>query len=96
MEQATEEVNTIFGGVNGRGNDIAPPSAPHTLGIPCGSGLIMTQQVTMFPVEVHAPTAGTTAQNLHRALMGGTPMIHNTGVGGNVMGGAIGTAAAPQ
>ena len=39
--------------------------------------------------------SGTTSQNLHRALMGGNPTLHNKFMGGNMMGGATGTAAAP-
>ena len=79
VEEATGEVNAIFGGSSVLGNDSAPPLAPHRLGIPGGAGVMMTQQDTAFPAEGNAPTAGT-AQNLHRMLMGGTPMLHNTGV----------------
>ena len=48
VEQAMGEVDNIFWGGNGWGNDIAPPSAPHTLGIPGGAGATMTQQATTF------------------------------------------------
>ena len=36
-----------------------------------------------------------TAQNLHMELMAGTPMLHNTGVGGNGIGVTTRPAAAP-
>ena len=61
MDQATGEVNTIFGVGNGWVNDSAPPSAPHTLGIPGGARVTMIQQATIFLAEGHAHTAGTTA-----------------------------------
>ena len=91
----TGEVKTIFGGGNGWGNKSAPPSAPRTLGIPRGTSGMITQQATMFIMGGNATMAGTTAQNLHRTMMGGNPTLHNTVVGGNRMGGATGTAAAP-
>ena len=58
-----------------------PPSDPQTLGIPDGAAVTIIQQETTFPVESHAPTSGT-EQNLHRAMMGGTTTLQNTGVGG--------------
>ena len=93
--QATGEVDTIFGGGNGWGNKSAPLSDPRTLGIPGGATVIITQQATTLPVGVNTPMERTTAHNLHRALMGGNPTLHNTVVGGNGMGGATGTVAAP-
>ena len=39
--------------------------------------------------------SGTTAQNLHRALMGTNTTLHNTVVGGNRMGEETGTEAEP-
>ena len=94
MEQATGEVDIIFEVSNGLRNDSATPSAPCTLGIPVGTGVMVTQQDTEFLAEGHAPTAGT-VQNLHRALMGGIPMLQNTGVGGNGMGEEKSPAAVP-
>ena len=67
------EVYIILKGGNGWGNYSVPLSAPGTLGITGGTGVTMTQQERAFPAEVHATTKGT-AQNLHRALMRGTPM----------------------
>ena len=93
--EETGEVDTILRCSNSWGNDSAPPSAQHTLGIPGGDGLAMTQQAMTFTAEGHAPTAGTKVQNLHMALMGGTPMLYNTGVGGNGMREVTGTVAAP-
>ena len=95
MEQATGEVEKIFWGGNGWGNNSAPPLAPCTLGIPRGAARRLTKQTNTFTAEVNAPRAGTTAQDLHRVLMGGNRMLHNTVRGGNVMGGATGTAVAP-
>ena len=57
--------------------------------------MTMTQQATTFMAEGHVPTAGTIAQKLHRALMGGTPTLHNTGVRGDGIGGTTGTESAP-
>ena len=73
MEQATGEVKTIFRGGNGCGNESVPLLEPRTLGIPGGYTVIIAQQVKMLPAEVNAPMAGTTAQNLHIALMGEIP-----------------------
>ena len=56
---------------------------------------MITQQATTLPAGGNAPMAGKTAQNIHRALMGENSTLHNTVVGGNIMGGATGTAAAP-
>ena len=69
--------------------------APYTLGIPRGTSGRLTQQATSLPEEVNSPRSGTTAKDLHRALMGGNHTLHSTVMGGNVMGGATGTAAAP-
>ena len=59
VEEATGEVYIIFEGGNNWGNNSAPLSAPHTLGIPGGDGVTMTQHDTAFPEEGHAPTLGT-------------------------------------
>ena len=96
MDQATGEVNTIFRGGNIWGNNNLPPSPPHTLGITGGNAVTMTQQATAFMSGGNAPTSGTSSQNLHKELMGGTPMLQNTGAGGNIMGGTTGVTAAPQ
>ena len=77
------------------GNGSAPASVPRTLGIPGGADGRLTQQATMLPAEGYAPRAGTTAQDLHRALMGGNLTLHSTVVGGKGMGGVTGTSAAP-
>ena len=61
VEEATGEVNAIFGGSSVLGNDSAPPLAPHRLGIPGGAGVTMTQQANTFLAEVHAPVEGTSA-----------------------------------
>ena len=95
VEQATGEVYTIFGGGNIWGKDSATPSVPHKLGSPGGAVVTMTKQATTFPAEGHAPTARTTAQNLHKALMGDIPMLNNTEVGVNVMGVMTGTVTSP-
>ena len=60
MDQAMGEVETIFGGGNSWVNNSAPPSAPHMLGIPGGTAVMITQQATKLPVGVNAPMAGTT------------------------------------
>ena len=85
VDHTTGELDIIFGGSNGWGNDSAPPSAPHILGIPGGAGVTMKQQNTEFLMEGYAPATGT-AQNLHREIMGGTTMLQNTRLGGNIMG----------
>ena len=95
VDQAMGEIDTIFRGGNGWGNDIVQPSAPCMLGITRGAAVKMTQQATTFPEGGNAPIAGKTAQTLHRALMGCTTTLHNIGVGGNVIGGTTGIAAAP-
>ena len=95
VEQATGEVKTIFGGGNGWGNKSAPPSSPRMLGIPRGGFVMIEKQAAMFPVGRNSPIAGTTAQNLHRAMMGENTKLHNTVLGGNRMGGSTGTASAP-
>ena len=94
VEQATGEVETIFSGGNGWGNESVPPSVPHTLGIPRGASMMITQQATTLPAGGNSPMAGTTAQNIHRLLIGGNPTLNNTVVGGNRMRVATGTAAA--
>ena len=48
-----------------------------------------------MPAEGNAPRAGTTAQELHRVLMGGNRMLHNTVGGVNGIEGATGTTEAP-
>ena len=95
MEPATREVETIFGGGNGWGNNSAPPSAPLMLGITGGAAVMMPQHATTFTSGGNAHMAGKTAQNLHRAMMGETPTLHNTVVGGNIIGGTTGISAAP-
>ena len=95
VQQATGEVETIFGGGNGWGNGSAPPLAPHTLGIPKGAAVMIKQQATKLPEGGNEPTVETTAHNLHRALTEGNPTLHNAVVGGNGMGGATGKSAAP-
>ena len=95
VEQATGDVETIFVGVNGWGNESAPPLAAHTMGITGDAAVMITQQATTFPAGGNAPMAGTTLQNLNKALMGGNPTLHNTVVRGNGMGGSTGTVAAP-
>ena len=76
------------------GNNSAPPLAPHMLGIPGGSRVTTIQQAKIFPAEGHAPMSGT-EQNLHRAMMGGTPTLQNAGLVGNLMGGLTSIKAAP-
>ena len=48
VDQATWEANTMFGGVNGWGNDSAAPSAPLMLGISDGNASITTQHNMKF------------------------------------------------
>ena len=55
----------------------------------------LTKQATTLPEEGNAPRAGTTAQELHRVMMGGNRMLQNSVRGGNGMGGATETTAAP-
>ena len=93
--QVTGKVEKIFGVGNSWVNKSAPPSAPQTLGIPGGAAVMMTQHATTLTAGVNAPVARTKAQNLHRAMMGGTPTLHNIVVGSNEMGGTAGIAAAP-
>ena len=73
-------------GVHGRENENAPTSSPSTLGIPRGAAGRFTKQATTLPAERNTPSAGKNAQALHRVLMGGKPMLHNTVGGGNGMG----------
>ena len=87
VEQVTGEVKTIFGRDNGWDNESAPPSSPCTLGVTEGADLMMTQQATTLTAGGNALMARTTEHNLHRALMEGTHTLHNTGMGGNKMGG---------
>ena len=94
-EQATGEVKTIFSGGHTWGNESGPTSAPHTLKITRGVDRRLTQQTTTLPAGGNVPRAGTTSQDLHRAVMGGDCTLHSTVVGGNGMGGATGTAEAP-
>ena len=93
MEQATGDAETIFWGVNSWGNESAPPSAPLMLRIPGGADAMMTQQATALTEGGNATMAETTSKNLHRVLIGGTPTLHNTVVGGNGMGGTTGIMA---
>ena len=72
-----------------------PTSSPSTLGIPRGAAGIFIKQATTLPSEGNTPIAGTKSQALHRVLMGGIQMLHNTVGGGNGMGGGIGITEAP-
>ena len=54
--------------------------------------MLITQQEKTLPVGDNAPMAETTAQNIHRAMMGGNPTLYNTVVRGNRMGEVTGTA----
>ena len=88
-------VRNHVGGSHGWGNENAPTSAPRTLGIPRGVAGRLTKQLTTLPEEGNALRAGTTEQELHRVVMRGNRMLHNTVGVGNVMVGVTGTAAAP-
>ena len=83
------------GGSHGREHENFPTSVPRTLGILGGAAGRLTKQATTLSEEINAPRSGTTAQELHRVLMGGNQMLHSTVGGGNGMGGATGTTAAP-
>ena len=83
------------GGSQGWGNENAPTSAPSTLGIPRGYAGRQIKQATTLPEEGNAPMAGKTSQELHRVLMGGNLMLHNTDGGGNGMGGGKGKMSEP-
>ena len=93
VEQATGEVKTIFRGGNIWGNESVLALAPRTLGIPEGAIVRHTQQVTTFPAGGNALRAGTTYQDLHRALVGENIMLHTTVRGDNGMVEATGTVA---
>ena len=73
------------GGGHGWGNENAPILSPHTLVIPVGAAGRLTKKATMLLAEGNAPRSGTTAQELHRVLMGGKRVIQNTVGGGNGM-----------
>ena len=88
VNQATGEVNAIFGVGNIWGNDSVALSDPFTLGISGAAALTAMKQATMFTAGVNVPNAGTTSESLHQTLMGGTYMQHDSGVGGNRVGGA--------
>ena len=70
-------------------------SAPRMLVVPGRAAGRLTHQAKMSPAWGNTPRAGTTEQDLHRALMGGNSTLHSTVLEGNRMGGATGTAAAP-
>ena len=80
VDQATREVNAIFGGGNGWVNDSSPQLAPLKMGFLGGASLKTTQRATTFASGKNAPNAGTTAASFHRTLMGGTPTQHDSGV----------------
>ena len=73
--------NSVGGG-HGWGKENVPTSAPRMLGIPRGPAGRLKKQANKFPAEGNAPRAGTTAQELHRVLMGGHPMLQNSVGGG--------------
>ena len=70
------------------------------LGIPRGVAVRPTERATTFPAGGDAPKAGTTAQDLHKAMMGGNRTLQSTVMEGNEFGGATGTrtgkVAAPE
>ena len=57
VEQATGEVDTIFGEGNRWDNESAPLSPPHTMGIHGGADVMITQHATPFPVGGNATMA---------------------------------------
>ena len=59
-----------------------------------GASVRRTQQATTLTAGGNAPRAGTTAQDLHRAMMGGNHTLHSTVGGGKGMLGVTGTASA--
>ena len=69
--------------------------APSTLGILGGAARIFTKQATKFLEEGNTPSAGTKTQALHRVLIRGDLMLHNTVGEGNGIGGGTETTAAP-
>ena len=83
------------GGSQGWENENAPTLAPSTLGIHGGATGRFKKQSTKLPAEGNKSSAGTKARSIHRVLMGGNPILHNTVGGGNGMGGGTGTIAAP-
>ena len=93
IDQATVEVNVIFGSGNGWCKNSAPPSGPLTLDISGGAVSTMTEQAMTFAAGGNSPNAGKTAAPLHRTLMGGTPMQHIVRVGNNGVRGAAATVA---
>ena len=58
-------------------NKNVPTSSSITLGITGVASVRLTKEATKIPAEVNATRAGTTAQELHRVLMGGNLMPHN-------------------
>ena len=73
IDQATGEVNAIFGGGNVWGNDSVPLPAPLTLGFYSGAELTTMQHATQFMAGGNAPNARMIAASLHQMLMGVTP-----------------------
>ena len=51
VDQATGEAGNIFDGGNGWGKNSAPTLAPHTLVIPRGASMTMTEESTAFPMR---------------------------------------------
>ena len=51
----------------------------------------LTKQATTLPAGGNISRTGKTAQDLHREMMGGNHTLNSTVVGGNGMGGAVGT-----
>ena len=68
------------------------------LGIPRGVAVRPTERATTFPAGGDAPKAGTTAQDLHKEMMGGNRTLQSTVMEGNEFGGTTGTGsvAAPE
>ena len=83
INRATGDVNAIFGGGDGRGNDSTPPLPPHTLGVSSGTASMTTQQAATFSMGGNATNAVKKSASLYQMMMGGTPTQKNTGVGGN-------------
>ena len=83
INQVTGDVNAIFCGDDGGGNNGVPPLAPRTLGISGGTASTMAQQATTFLEGVNAPNAVTTSASLHWKMMGVNTTQQNAVVGGN-------------
>ena len=64
------------------------------MGIPEGAAGRLKQQAKTFPDGGNAPRAVTTAQDIHRSLMGRNHTLNSTVMGGNSIGEATGTTAA--